>query len=132
MTNPFLPGLPIGYPLLPVPDANGALQWPSLDRSVRDTIRSILMTRPGEWLLARGRGVGLADYLTQPNSADTRRRLRDAITREITLLEKRIKLDAVELAAAGTHAEEIQITIRYRIRRTGAPGAVSVAMKTGG
>jgi len=132
MTSPFLPGLPIGFPLLGAPDANGALHWPTLDASVRQTIRSILMTRPGEWLLARDRGVGLADYLAEGNTPELRRRLREAIQREIGLLEKRVKLDAVELEPAGTHAEEIRITIRYRIRRTGAPGAVSVAMKTGG
>lgn len=130
--NPFLPGQPIGFPLLPVPDASGTLRWPTLDRSVRDTIRAILMTRQGEWLLARKRGVGLADYLHQPNSAETRRKLHESIVQEVRLLEKRIKLDAVELAPAGERGEEIAITIRYRIKRSGAPGTVSVALRPGG
>lgn len=132
MKNPFLPGQPIGFPLLTVPDATGTLRWPSLDQSVRQTIRGILMTRPGEWLLQRQRGVGLADYLQQPNAAETRRKLREAITREVGLLEKRIKLDVVELAPTGERKEEITITIRYRIKRSGAPGTVSVTMKPGG
>ena len=130
--NPFLPGQPIGFPLLPVPDASGTLRWPTLDRSVRDTIRAILMTRKGEWLLAKKRGVGLADYLHQPNSAETRRKLHESIVQEVGLLEKRIKLDAVELAAAGERGEEIAITIRYRIKRSGTPGTVSVALRPGG
>lgn len=132
MKNPFLPGQPIGFPLLPVPDATGSLRWPTLDQSVRQTIRSILMTRPGEWLLHRQRGVGLSDYLQQSNSGETRRKLREAIMREVRLLEKRIKLDAVEVAATGERDEEITITINYRIKRSGAPGTVSVTMKPKG
>lgn len=132
MTNPFLPGQPTGFPLLPVPDATGTLHWPSVDASVRQTIRAILMTRPGEWLLNRPRGVGLADYLHLPNSADTRRRLREAIQREVTLLETRIKLDALELEPAGARGEEIAITLRYRIKRSGVADAVSVTIRPRG
>jgi len=132
MKSPFLPGQPIGWPLLPVPDASGSLRWPTLDVSIRQTIRSILLTRQGEWLLARDRGVGLGEYLHEPNTAVTRRRLRDSILREITLLEKRVELDAVELLPSGERDEEITITIRYRIRRTRTPATITVAMKVGG
>lgn len=132
MTNPFLPREPIGFPLLPVPDATGSLTWPTVDRSVRDTIRAILMTRPGELILARPRGVGLADYLQRPNTAETRRQLREAILREVGLMEKRIQLDAVEVSPTGARAEEIAVTLSYRIRRTGAAGSVSLTMNLGG
>ena len=128
MRSPYLPREPLGWPLLPVPDATGTLQWPTLDVSVRQTIRSILMTRPGEWLLARDNGVGLADYLQQPNTAVTRRRLRDVILREITRLERRIKLDSVVVAPAGERGEEITITVSYRIKRTATPGTMSVTL----
>lgn len=131
-TSPFLPGHPIGWPLLPVPDETGTLRWPSLDASVRQTIRAILMTQAGELVLARQSGVGLATYLHEPNSAVTRRRLRDAIIEELAKLETRIEIDSVELAPTGERGEEITITIGYRIRRTGRPATVSVAMKRGG
>ena len=99
---------------------------------MRQTIRAILMTRPGEWLLEPSRGVGLADYLHQPNGAETRRRLREAILREVGLLETRIRLDAVELEPAGERGEEIAITLRYRFRRSGAGDMVSVTIRPGG
>ncbi|WP_138469271.1 GPW/gp25 family protein [Poseidonocella sp. HB161398] len=130
--SPFLPREPIGWPLLPVPDETGSLRWPGLDLSVRQTIRAILMTRRGELLLARDRGVGLADYLHRPNSADTRRELRERIIAAIGAMEPRVRLDAVDLAPAGDRGEELTITITYSIRRTGSPGAVSVTMKLGG
>lgn len=129
---PFLPAEPLGWPLLPVPDADGRLQWPSLDASIRQTIRAILMTRPGELILARPRGVGLVDYLNQPNAAVTRRRLRDAIVAEIAAMETRVRLDAVEVVPSGDREEEITVTIRYRIKRTGIPGSVSASMRLGG
>ena len=129
---PFLPAEPLGWPLLPVPDADGRLQWPSLDASIRQTIRAILMTRPGELILARPRGVGLADYLNEPNAAVTRRRLRDAVVAEIGAMETRIRLDAVEIVPSGDREEEITVTIRYRIKRTGIPGSLSASMRLGG
>jgi Bacteriophage baseplate protein W len=129
--SPFLPREPLGWPLLPVPDAAGTLRWPDLDQSVRQTIRAILMTRPGEWLLARAEGVGLADYLHAPNTAVTRRRLSHAIAAALGRLETRIKLDAIEVAPTGAREDEIAIRIAYRIKRTGAPGSVSVTMSVG-
>ena len=131
-SSPFLPGHPIGFPLLAVPDESGTLRWPTVDASVRETIRALLMTRKGELILARSTGVGLADYLHRPNSAITRQQLRDAIIAELGRHEKRVKLDAVELAEAGDRGEELAITITYRIKRTGTIGSVALTMKLAG
>ena len=48
------PHPPIGWPLLSVPDEHGELGYPDLAESVRQTIRAILLTRPGEQLDAPG------------------------------------------------------------------------------
>ena len=57
-----LPGPPIGWPLLPVPGANGELGYPeSLADSVRQQLQVILSTRPGEQLMRPGFGAGLTD-----------------------------------------------------------------------
>lgn len=130
--TPFIPREPLGWPLLPVPDATGTMRWPDLDHSVRQTIRSILMTRRGEWLLARGEGVGLADYLHAPNTAVIRRRLRDSILKALNRLETRIQLEAVEITPSGERDDEISIRIVYRIKRTGRPATLSVSMTIGG
>ena len=42
---------PLGWPLLPVPDANGQLHYPGLAQSVREQIQVLLSTRPGEQLI---------------------------------------------------------------------------------
>jgi len=131
-TSPFLPRFPIGFPLLTKPDANGTWAWPSLEQSVRDSLRAILMTRPGEWLLHRQRGVGLVDFLQRPNSAETREELRDRIQKEVGLLEKRVTLDGVDVLPTGDRENEITITLRYRILRTGVAASQTVTMNLAG
>ncbi|MFT5864943.1 MAG: phage baseplate assembly protein W [Ascidiaceihabitans sp.] len=132
MTSPLFPGHPIGFPLLATPDDTGTWRWPNLEQSVRDTLRAILMTRPGEWLLHRGRGVGLVEFLHQPNTAETRKNMHDLIRREIGLLEKRIRLDGVDIIPTGERENEIAITLRYRILRTGTAATQTVSMNLTG
>jgi phage baseplate assembly protein W len=131
-TSPHLPRHPIGFPLLTGPDETGTWAWPGLEQSVRDSLRAILMTRPGEWLLHRQRGVGLVDYLQRPNTVETRKDLRDRIQQEVGLLEKRITLDAVDLRATGERENEITITLRYRILRTGRAETQTVTLTLSG
>lgn len=131
-TSPSLPKYPIGFPLLTAPDADGNWAWPSLDQSIRDSLRAILMTRAGEWVLHRARGVGLVDYLQRPNTSDTRTTLADRITKEVSLLEKRIVLIRVEVAPTGARENEITITLRYRVRRTGVISTQAINLILGG
>ncbi len=57
--NEPLPRPLIGWPLFAVPDADGRLDWPGLEASVRHAIRVILSTRPGEQLMRPEFGAGL-------------------------------------------------------------------------
>lgn len=126
--NRHLPRPAIGWPLLPVPDAAGGLDWPDLETSVRQTIRVILLTRRRELLLSPGFGVGLADFLHQPNTLITRRRIRDAIVQGLANWEPRIAVDRVEVEPDPERPERLRIGIGYRIKRSGAPGAVRLSL----
>src|SRR5204862_6747410 len=66
MLNPTSSRPPIGWPLLPVPDEHGCLQFPSLAESVQQNLRVILSTRAGEQLMRPDYGAGLTDFLGQP------------------------------------------------------------------
>ena len=79
------------------PDETGALAWPDPARSVRDTIRAILSTRPGEQLMRPDFGAGIDRLLHAPNDLATRRRLRDGVRESLARWERRILLDAVEV-----------------------------------
>ncbi|MFO7803356.1 MAG: GPW/gp25 family protein, partial [Desulfovermiculus sp.] len=89
--------VPVNWPLLGIPDDQGRLHYPSLAESVRQSIRIILLTRPGERLMRPGFGGGLERYLHQPNTLTTRRQIRDLINDSLARWEPRILLDRVDV-----------------------------------
>lgn len=131
-SNPARPRAPIGWPLLPVPDETGSLAWPDLDQSVRQTIRAILVTRPGERLLERGLGGGLQDFIHEPNTVLTRRRIHDRVSEAIGTWEPRVEITRLDVEPEGEFGERVRITLNYRIRLTGQPDGFSVALTVGG
>lgn len=121
-----------GFPLLPLPDANGALAWPDLAQSVRDGIRLILSTRPGEQLMRPDFGGGLDRLLHAPNTVATRRQIRDLVQDALTRWERRILLDAVEVWEIDNEPSALRVEIVFRLARTGAPGAMNVTVQLEG
>jgi phage baseplate assembly protein W len=119
----------IGWPLLPVPDGGGALSYPSLEAGVRQSIEIILRTRPGEQLMQPEFGGGLETFLHEPNTLTTRRRIRDRVRESLERWEARILLDRVEVWEVPECPTEVRVEIQYRLRRTGAPGRMSVTLQ---
>ena len=119
----------IGWPLLPLPDAAGQLLWPDLARSVRDAIRTILSTRPGEQLMRPEYGAGLDRVLQQPNTLGTRRQIRDLVQSALARWERRILLDGVEVWEVDGEPSHVRVEIAYRLARTGAAGAINVTVQ---
>lgn len=129
--RPRLPRLATGWPLLPVPDAEGRLHWPDPARSVRETIEALLRTTPGERLMRPGLGAGLEALLHQPNTLETRARAHDAIVATLRTHETRIILDRVEVDE-GTDPGELRVTISYRLALTGEAGRIAARIPVGG
>jgi uncharacterized protein len=121
----------IGWPLLPLPDEHGRLAYPDLAESVRQTIRAILATRPGEQLMRPDFGAGLESLLHEPNSIATRRRIRDLVQSALGRWERRIVLDRVEVWEVADEPTHVRIEIAYRLARTGEPGALAATMQLG-
>jgi uncharacterized protein len=131
-SNRHIPPPPLGWPLLPVPDANGELHYPSLEASVRQQIRVVLQTTPGEQLMRPDFGAGLEQFLHQPNTIETRRRIRDRIQDSLTRWEPRILLDRVEVEEVAGAPTEIRAEIQYRLRRNGAGQRLGVTIEVQG
>jgi phage baseplate assembly protein W len=121
---------PLCWPLLPVPDADGRLLFPDLETSVRQRIEAVLRTSPGEQLMRPAFGGGLERLIHQPNTVEVRARTQDALVQHVSAYEPRILLDRVEVKA-GEDPRELLVTIAYRIRATGAAGAVSARVPVG-
>jgi phage baseplate assembly protein W len=120
---------PITWPLLPVPDANGQLTYPTLEASVRQLIQVVLRTRPGEQLMRPEFGAGLESYLHEPNTIVTRRRLRDLIVASLDKWEPRILVDRIDVREVDDEPSQIRIELGYRIRRTGQMQQMGVTLK---
>ncbi|MHB9006438.1 MAG: GPW/gp25 family protein, partial [Limisphaerales bacterium] len=84
------PAPPLGWPLLPLPDEGGHLRWPTLEQSVAQQIRVVLQTRPGEQLMRPDWGAGLENFLHEPNTLTTHRRLRDLVASSLGRWERRL------------------------------------------
>ena len=127
--NEPLPRPLIGWPLFAVPDADGRLDWPTLEASVRQSIRVILSTRPGEQLMRPEFGAGVDRLLHEPNKLATRRQLRDWVNAALERWERRILLDRVDVLEVPGRPSELRVEIAYRLARSGAADAVAVTVR---
>ncbi len=123
---------PLGWPLLPVPDANGQLHYPGLAQSVREQIQVLLSTRPGEQLMHPGFGAGLENLLNEPNTVATRSRIKELVGDALKRWEDRIVVDGIAVdpvsdAATGV-PDGVRVEIAYRLLRTGAPARVGLTL----
>ena len=113
-------------------DVDGS--WPAVigERSVRQSLLGILLTRPGERLMRPEFGAGLEQFIHQPNSAATRTRIAQAIREAVERWEPRISLDEVEVLTAEQHPGRVHIAIHYRLRQGGAPSSTSLSLELAG
>ncbi|MCX7111114.1 MAG: GPW/gp25 family protein [Proteobacteria bacterium] len=123
---------PLGWPLSPLPDEFGRLDYPGLEDSVRQTIKIILSTRPGEQLMRPDFGAGLDLLLHEPNTLSTRRQIRDRVQESLTRWEPRIILDAVEVWEVANQPTYLRVEIAYRLVRNGSPGQVALTVQLEG
>ena len=130
-------GPPLSWPLLPLPDANGQLRYPSFEASVRQQIQVILRTRPGEQLMRPEFGGGLEDFLNEPNTIVTRRRIHDTIADALARWEPRIILDRVDVIEVADDPgdlgrTQIRVQLGYRLHRTGQPQQLGMTLELEG
>jgi phage baseplate assembly protein W len=121
---------PTGWPFLPVPQG-GQLVYPTLEQGVRDSIRVILMTRPGEQLMRPRYGAGLQNFLDEGNSITLRAQIQSTIMKSLQDYENRITVDAVDVDPVAGAPGEVQVQIYYRLLRTNAPQQIGVTMQVG-
>jgi len=127
--NPKNPGPPIGWPLLPVPDADGRLEFPSLAESVRQNLQVILSTRPGEQLMHPGYAAGLVEFIGEPDTITTRRRIHDRVTDSIGRWEPRIELDCVDVTGEPASPGRVRVRVAYRLRRTNEARTLGITLR---
>ncbi|HEX7677349.1 MAG TPA: GPW/gp25 family protein [Thermoanaerobaculia bacterium] len=121
---------PISWPFLPVP-VKGVMGYPTLEQSVRDAIRIIVTTRPGEQLMSPQFGAGLQNFLDEGNTIAVRRQIQNAIQGNLQKYESRISVDGVDVSTIDGAPSEVHIQIYYRVVRTNTPAQTGVTLQIG-
>jgi phage baseplate assembly protein W len=119
-------GKSLSFP--PRVDPDGRFVWSSGEDNVRESIAVILRTEPGERVGLPDFGAGLARFLFEPNTVATHTRMQDAIRRALDRWERRIQVEAIDVAAHPGDPETAVATITYRLVATAALERISLSI----
>ncbi|HYV43392.1 MAG TPA: GPW/gp25 family protein [Myxococcaceae bacterium] len=131
MTDPRQSRPGVGFPLLGAPDQQGQLGFPTTEQSVRQSIEIILRTRPGELLQHPEFGAGLEDFVGQPNSPTTRRRIQEVVGSSLARWEPRLEPLRVDVEEIPDRPTQVRVQLTYRLKRTGAVQQLGLAIDLG-
>lgn len=121
----------VNWPLLPVPNEYGQLEYGDLEKSIRESIQIILRTKPGEQLMRPNFGGGVSHFLFEPNTLATRQDLHELITTSIKRWETRVELNRVEVWEDDLDPMLVKVEIEYQILQTGDFKIMAVSMELG-
>lgn len=109
-------GRGIAFP--PHVGADGRLAWSEGEQNIREAIRVILSTDPGERLRLSEFGGGLGRYLFEPNTVTTRHRLEQQILEALAAWEPRVSVDSVEVEPDPNDPQGAVASITYKLIAT--------------
>ena len=116
MTGPGFLGRGWAFPV--TVDTDGRIAMAGDDDGVRQSIRSILSTAPGERVMRPDFGCPLQDLVFAVNDAATAAQVSAAVREALALWEPRIDVLDVYAAADPDVAEVLRIEINYEVRAT--------------
>lgn len=107
-------GLGLAFPL--AVDTNGALATVAYEEDIRQSIRIILATNPGERVMRPEFGAGLRDFVFEPADTGTMHRIRQRV--QEALIDWEARIDVLEVAGTLDTATKSTVFIRitYRVR----------------
>lgn len=112
--------------------ADGRLAWSADEDNVRESIRVILLTEPGERLLREDFGCGLRQFLFEPNTVTTRQLIRERVMKAIERWEPRVKVDEVTVESDDDNRRLVGINILFRLIATQALGRLGLTLQLEG
>jgi phage baseplate assembly protein W len=110
----------------------GRLAWSSDEDNIRESIRVILLTEPGERLMREDFGCGLRRFLFEPNTPTTRALIRDRVERAVGRWERRVRVEDVIVDADPSDDRLISISIHFRQVATGSSGQLGLSLQVEG
>jgi phage baseplate assembly protein W len=108
---------PVGFDM-----ATGAVAIAEYEDDVKQAIRIILGTAPGERVMRPGFGCGIYDMVFELIDAATLTRVTNLVTQALTLYEPRIELFGVKVDPYQAAEGRLDVSIDYRVRSTNQAG----------
>jgi len=96
-------------------DNQQRIAWSEGSENIRESIRIILTTEPGERLMLPNFGAGLKQFLFEPNTITTHRLIEEKIRQSIELWEPRINLDSIKVIEDEDDSQAVWVMIRYTL-----------------
>jgi uncharacterized protein len=117
-------GKGMGFP--PRIGGDGRVVWSTGEANVRESIRILLMTEPGERLRLPGFGGGLRHFLFEPNTVSTRHLISERIKKALTDWEPRIQVESVSVDPVDDDEQSAVATVTYKLIATQVQERVSL------
>jgi len=102
----------------PVCSENGRTKTAAYDEDVRQAIRIIIGTNPGERAMRPDFGAGLNAFVFEPVSTTTLEALRRRVEESLVDWEPRIDVELVRVTVAPGEENKVLIEVSYRVRAT--------------
>ena len=112
--------------------ADGRLMWSEGEENVRESLRIILLTEPGERLMREEFGCGLRRFLFEPNTITTRQLVKERIENAIRRWEPRVALNEVIVEPDDQNPRLVAVTILFRLVATQALGRIGLTLQLEG
>lgn len=112
-------------------DPRGQIDYARDDRSVREVMLNILLTRPGERVMRPQFGAGLLDFVHLPNNETTRQLLARTARKALEQCEPRVVIDEVVVLPDPVNLADVHLNISYTTRRTVQPSELSLTFALG-
>lgn len=120
-------GSGISFPMRLGPDGRVAVS--AGPDNIRESIRVILLTEPGERLQLPDFGGGAGRFLFEPNTVGTRRRVQERIEESLRRWEPRIQVQAVTVEEDPDDPQSALATVRYQLVANRAAEQVAVRVR---
>jgi phage baseplate assembly protein W len=106
----------------PLAERGGQASMAQFEEDVRQALRIILLTNPGERIMRPTFGAGLNAFLFEPVNSTTLHSIRTRVEDAIVDWESRVDVLDVSVTADSTQRATVSIDIRYRVRLTNSVG----------
>lgn len=112
--------LGIGWAFPPRLERDGSVAQASYEEDVRQAIRIILGTNPGERIMRPDFGAGLKSFVFEPVNTSTLALVKTRVEEALVDWEPRINVEAVKVQPDSFERDRILIEVSYRIRSSNA------------